>query len=140
MLAVGERNDSETPCRFPNQILGAEELGDREGGGKAAFLPPSLFKAREGLVMSASEGCDSSNRAASEKKTCCLVTGSSGFWGQAGTVWALEKETSSVFVKIHVLVLLPQDPTFTIQSFPVVSLNQPIFLGENDVYKTEVLG
>lgn len=72
-----------------NQILGAVELRDGKEGRKAVFLPPSHFKAQEGLAMSASEGC--LNRAAGEKKTYGPVTGSSGFWGQAGAAWTLRR-------------------------------------------------
>jgi len=117
MLAVGNRNDSETLCSFSNQILGAEELRERRGEGNTLFLPPSCFKAQEGLAMSASEGCDCLNRAAREKKTYCPMTGSSGFWGQAGAVWALEEERSSVFGKSIFCCYCPRILLFPYKTF-----------------------
>lgn len=103
------------------------------------FLPPSFFKVQEGLVMLAAEGCDCLYRAASEKRTYCPVTGSSGFWGQAEAVWTLEEERNSVFGKSTFGWNCPRILLFSMQNFPAVSLNQSVFLGKKVIYRAEVL-
>lgn len=104
---------------FSNQILGSELLRDRKGGGKAVFLPPSRFEAPEGLAMSASEGCGCLNRAASEKKTYCPMTGSPGFRGQAGAVWTLEEERNTAFGKSTFCCYCPRILLFPCKTFPL---------------------